>query len=62
MKGKVGNWDVVYAGGYFNRDVSNEADYSYYSVAYDHTPAIPVSRTGTAAIWIPTQLYSGRDT
>lgn len=35
IQGKLGNWDVTYAGGYFGRKVDNLADYSYYSVAYD---------------------------
>ena len=35
IQGKLGNWDVTYAGGYFERKVDNLADYSYYSVAYD---------------------------
>ena len=35
VEGKVGNWDLVYSGGYFERKVSSAADYSYYSVAYD---------------------------
>lgn len=35
IEGKVGNWDLVYSGGYFTRKVNNEADYSEYSVAYD---------------------------
>lgn len=35
IEGKVGDWDLVYSGGYFERKVDNLADYSYYSVAYD---------------------------
>lgn len=35
IQGKIGNWDLVYAGGYFKRDIENEVDYSYYAVAYD---------------------------
>ncbi|WP_284734513.1 TonB-dependent receptor [Sphingosinicella terrae] len=35
IEGRIGNWDVVYAGGYFERKVDNLADYSYYSVFYD---------------------------
>jgi iron complex outermembrane recepter protein len=60
-KGKVGNWDVVYAGGYFNRDISNEADYSYYTVAYDHTPGYTSFPNGHGGYLDPTQLYSGQD-
>ena len=35
IKGKIANWDVLYAGGWFERSVLNRADYSYYAVAYD---------------------------
>ena len=35
IKGKIANWDVLYAGGWFHRTVLNRADYSYYAVAYD---------------------------
>lgn len=35
IEGKLSDWDIVYSGGYFERKVSNLADYSYYSVAYD---------------------------
>ncbi len=35
IEGKLGNWDLVYSGGYFERKVNNRSDYSYYSVAYD---------------------------
>ena len=36
IKGKIDNWDVLYAGGYFERSVLNRADYSYYAVGYDN--------------------------
>jgi len=35
VEGKVSNWDVLYSGGYFEREVHNLVDYSQYSVAYD---------------------------
>ncbi len=35
IEGKVGDWDLVYNGGYFGRKVNNASDYSYYTVAYD---------------------------
>jgi outer membrane receptor protein involved in Fe transport len=35
IEGKISNWDVVYSGGYFERKVNGQSDYSYYSVAYD---------------------------
>ena len=36
IHGKLGNWDVTYAGGYFDRHVDSTADYSAYSVQYDN--------------------------
>jgi iron complex outermembrane recepter protein len=36
VEGKLGNWDLVYSGGYFQRKVNNTSDYSYYTVAYDN--------------------------
>jgi outer membrane receptor protein involved in Fe transport len=35
VEGKVSNWDVLYSGGYFEREVHNLVDYSQYSIAYD---------------------------
>lgn len=35
IQGKLSDWDVTYAGGYFQRKVLSQPDYSYYSVAYD---------------------------
>jgi outer membrane receptor protein involved in Fe transport len=35
VQGKIGNFDLVYAGAFLKRDVVSAADYSDYSVAYD---------------------------
>lgn len=35
IQGKLGNWDLTYAGGYFERDTDVVQDYSAYTVAYD---------------------------
>ncbi|HUJ53118.1 MAG TPA: TonB-dependent receptor [Steroidobacteraceae bacterium] len=35
IEGKLSNWDVLYSGGYFEREVHNLVDYSQYSIAYD---------------------------
>ncbi|WP_157216012.1 TonB-dependent receptor [Flavisphingomonas formosensis] len=34
VQGKLSDWDVTYAGGYFVRKVDNVTDYSYYTVDY----------------------------
>ena len=36
ITGRIGNFDAVYSGSYFHRDVHSIADYSYYTVAYDY--------------------------
>lgn len=35
IQGKIGNWDLVYAGGYLDHKVTSHNDYSEYTVAYD---------------------------
>ena len=38
VHGKIGNWDLVYSGGYMQRRSIQTQDYSYYTVAYDAYP------------------------
>ncbi len=40
IQGKIGDFDIVSATGYFSRTFSNANDYTYYSVTYDHLAAI----------------------
>jgi iron complex outermembrane receptor protein len=35
VEGKISNWDLVYAGGWFERKVDNLVDYTQYAIAYD---------------------------
>jgi outer membrane receptor protein involved in Fe transport len=42
VEGKLSNWDVLYSGGYFEREVHNLVDYSQYSIAYDQQ-ALPAN-------------------
>jgi outer membrane receptor protein involved in Fe transport len=35
INGKIGRYDLTYAGGYFNRKINSLEDYTDYSVAYD---------------------------
>lgn len=35
IQGKISNFDIVYSGGWFERNVHNVVDYTGYSVAYD---------------------------
>ena len=38
IEGKIGSFDVVYAGSYMSRSVDSQADYSDYSLFYDSAP------------------------
>ena len=53
VEGKISNWDVLYSGGYFEREVHNLVDYSQYSVGYD-AQAIGNSYAYTRFIQCPT--------
>jgi iron complex outermembrane recepter protein len=44
INGKIGNYDLTYSGGYFNRWIHSLSDYTDYSVAYD-------SAFGSGAFW-----------
>ena len=35
LQGKIGNWDLTYAGAYLKRDDDTESDYSDYAFFYD---------------------------
>lgn len=63
INGKIGRYDLTYAGGYFNRAVDSLSDYTDYSVAYDQD-------AGSGAYWTdnngvplanPQQEIVGRD-
>ena len=62
VNGKVGNYDLTYAGSYFVRSVDSESDYTDYSVAYE--------QIGSGSAWVdsngntlgtPSQFIIGRD-
>ena len=63
IEGKLGNWDVTYAGGYFDRRVDNQADYSEYTVAYDNMAGSYYTYFSTASggFLDPTQVFHGHD-
>ena len=44
IQGKIGNYDLTYSGGYFNRCAGHSIDYTDYSVAYD-------AAFGSGAFW-----------
>jgi outer membrane receptor protein involved in Fe transport len=35
IEGKVSNWNLLYSGGWFQREVDHQYDYSEYAIAYD---------------------------
>ena len=63
IQGKIADWDVTYAGGFFGRTVNNKQDYSYYSVAYDgfgYTSLVTFP-DGHGGFLDPDQQYTGFD-
>ncbi|HZZ86993.1 MAG TPA: TonB-dependent receptor [Caulobacteraceae bacterium] len=64
IKGKIANWDVLYAGGWFERSVLNRADYSYYSVAYDNAgyTSYVTFPNGHGGFLDPNQQFNSYDT
>ena len=60
VQGKLGNWDVLYSGGYMGRKITTAADYSYYTVAYDSTPNVNYFVDGAGKDIDPTQYFLGR--
>jgi len=63
IQGKIGDWDVLYAGGHFGRTVENQADYSYYAVAYDAMGASSYVTfpDGHGGFLDPDQRFHGHD-
>lgn len=60
IQGKVGNFDLTYAGGYLKRSINNDQDYSYYTVAYDNYANNPYYTNfpdGNGGFLDPTQRY-----
>jgi iron complex outermembrane receptor protein len=66
IEGKISNWDLVYAGGYFERKVDNLVDYSQYSIGYDalaiaHSYAYTRFADSAGNLIDPTQYTSNKD-
>jgi iron complex outermembrane recepter protein len=63
IKGKIADWDVLYAGGWFSRSVLNRADYSYYTVAYDAnvSPSYATFPDGHGGFLDPDQQFNSFD-
>jgi iron complex outermembrane recepter protein len=63
VQGKIGNFDLTYSGGYFNRKINSLSDYTDYSIHYDNA-------FGSGHYWVdaagnplalPLQSIIGRD-
>jgi iron complex outermembrane recepter protein len=63
VHGKIGNWDLTYAGGYFARKAVIVQDYSAYTVAYDQSngPSYASFFDQQGNNINPTQNYTGTD-
>src|SRR5213082_555419 len=61
IEGKIGNFDLVYSGGYFKRVTHSLADYSDYSVFYDRVYGSGIYWTGNSGNPImPQELVNSR--
>jgi iron complex outermembrane recepter protein len=68
IEGKIGNWDLTYAGAYLKRKINSQNDYTDYAEAYD---SLYASYGGNAGYFyfqdnagntiVPTQTIVGRD-
>ncbi|HEY2481739.1 MAG TPA: TonB-dependent receptor [Caulobacteraceae bacterium] len=63
INGKIGRFDLTYAGGYFHRWVDSLSDYTDYSVAYDQASGYGAYWTGQDGLPLanPSQFIVGRD-
>jgi len=57
IQGKLGDFDVTYAGGYLKRHINNDQDYSYYTVYYDNITGYTNFPDGKGGFLDPTQRY-----
>ena len=62
VQGKIGNFDLVYAGAYLDRNVDTRSDYSDYSYWYDICCSYGASAYNNAGEYInPAQFITGQD-
>jgi iron complex outermembrane receptor protein len=57
IEGKLSNWDVLYSGGYLQRSINIQNDYSYYTVYYDNVPGYTNFPTPSGGFLDPTQNF-----
>jgi iron complex outermembrane receptor protein len=63
IEGKIGNFDLLYSGGYMQRRVSNVVDYADYTVAYDYYGTGTTNFSDASGTYIadPTQYTVNKD-
>jgi outer membrane receptor protein involved in Fe transport len=62
IEGKLGNWDLTYAGGYLRRKGSTQSDYSDYAYFYDALAGYGAYFTDNAGNFVnPNQYIQGKD-
>ncbi|HEV7158698.1 MAG TPA: TonB-dependent receptor [Caulobacteraceae bacterium] len=63
INGKIGKYDLTYAGGYFKRWINSNSDYTDYSVAYDQASGYGSYWTDANGVPLsnPAQFIVGRD-
>ena len=57
VQGKVSDWDITYAGSYFQRTADLTQDYSYFSVAYDYYTDYNYLKDAAGHDIDPTQIF-----
>src|SRR5262249_49420453 len=64
LEGKIGNFDLVYAGAAMRRHIESQYDYTDYSYYYDHAPFYygVYFYDDAGSLINPTQYYVGEDT
>ena len=58
ISGHVGLFDITYSGGYLNRNISTDNDYTGYTIYYDHLPGYTHFPTKSGGLLDPIQDYS----
>jgi iron complex outermembrane receptor protein len=56
VNGKIGDWDLIYSGGYMGRHDVAVQDYSYYTVAYDSVPNYTYFQNANGTPLNPSQI------
>jgi iron complex outermembrane recepter protein len=57
IEGKIGNFDLLYSGGYLQRSINNDQDYSYYTVYYDNITGYTNFPDGNGGFLDPSMRY-----